>query len=175
MRGTYRARVATRRVSPIVSPTTLSGGETFLASLALALGLVELMGRAGGQLRALFLDEGFGSLDPNALDEALDALETRARTGQLIAIITATDILARTWAAVGTHTDTPPSDLVTLPAVKVKYLPEPGVDEAGCLLAAMRSKPGDPATTQFLIVKAAHAPVWAEQDQRVGTQQRPCS
>jgi exonuclease SbcC len=68
-------------------PETLSGGETFLASLALALGLVELMGRAGGQLRALFLDEGFGSLDPNALDEALDALETRARAGQLIAII----------------------------------------------------------------------------------------
>ncbi len=68
-------------------PETLSGGETFLASLALALGLVELMGRAGGQLRALFLDEGFGSLDPNTLDEALDALEARARAGQLIAII----------------------------------------------------------------------------------------
>ena len=68
-------------------PETLSGGETFLASLALALGLVELMGRTGGQLRALFLDEGFGSLDPNTLDEALDALEARARAGQLIAII----------------------------------------------------------------------------------------
>ncbi|MDP1907983.1 MAG: SbcC/MukB-like Walker B domain-containing protein, partial [Hyphomicrobium sp.] len=40
---------------------TLSGGETFLASLALALGLVELAGRSGGKLDALFLDEGFGS------------------------------------------------------------------------------------------------------------------
>ncbi len=80
-------QVADTRSGLARKPETLSGGETFLASLALALGLVELMGRAGGQLRALFLDEGFGSLDPNALDEALDALETRARAGQLIAII----------------------------------------------------------------------------------------
>src|SRR5438132_3569262 len=42
---------------------TLSGGETFLASQALALGLVELAGRGGGRLDSLFLDEGFGSLD----------------------------------------------------------------------------------------------------------------
>src|SRR5207253_540297 len=42
---------------------TLSGGEAFLASLALALGLVEIAGRSGGRLEALFLDEGFGSLD----------------------------------------------------------------------------------------------------------------
>lgn len=66
---------------------TLSGGETFLASLALALGLVELAGRAGGRLDALFLDEGFGSLDANALSEALDALGRQAETGRLVAVI----------------------------------------------------------------------------------------
>jgi DNA repair protein SbcC/Rad50 len=66
---------------------TLSGGETFLASLALALGLVELAGRGGGKLDALFLDEGFGSLDANALSEALDALGRQAETGRLVAVI----------------------------------------------------------------------------------------
>ncbi|MCA9729309.1 MAG: SMC family ATPase, partial [Candidatus Eisenbacteria bacterium] len=66
---------------------TLSGGETFLASLALALGLVELAGRAGGRLDALFLDEGFGSLDANCLAEALDALGRQASAGRLVAVI----------------------------------------------------------------------------------------
>ncbi len=66
---------------------TLSGGETFLASLALALGLVELAGRGGGRLDAFFLDEGFGSLDANSLAEALDALGRQAETGRLVAVI----------------------------------------------------------------------------------------
>jgi exonuclease SbcC len=69
------------------SVRTLSGGETFLASLALALGLVELAGRSGGRLEAIFLDEGFGSLDANALDEALAELERRAGTGRLVGVI----------------------------------------------------------------------------------------
>ncbi|MBK8251984.1 MAG: SMC family ATPase [Polyangiaceae bacterium] len=66
---------------------TLSGGETFLASLALALSLVELAGRAGGRLDALFLDEGFGSLDASSLSEALDALTQKAEGGRLVAVI----------------------------------------------------------------------------------------
>ena len=66
---------------------TLSGGETFLASLALALGLVELAGRGGGRLESLFLDEGFGSLDANSLSEALDALGRQAETGRMVAVI----------------------------------------------------------------------------------------
>lgn len=66
---------------------TLSGGESFLASLALALGLVELAARSGGRLEALFLDEGFGSLDADALQEALGELERRADAGRLVAII----------------------------------------------------------------------------------------
>ncbi len=66
---------------------TLSGGETFLASLALALALVEMAGRSGTQLDALFLDEGFGSLDADALDEALSALELQASEGRLVAVV----------------------------------------------------------------------------------------
>ena len=66
---------------------TLSGGETFLASLALALALVEIAARSGTQLDALFLDEGFGSLDANALDEALSSLELQANGGRLVAVV----------------------------------------------------------------------------------------
>ncbi len=66
---------------------TLSGGETFLASLALGLALIELAGRVGGRLEALFLDEGFGSLDANALTEAMDALASQAEGGRLVAVI----------------------------------------------------------------------------------------
>ena len=49
--------------------------------------LVELAGRGGGRLDALFLDEGFGSLDANSLSEALDALGRQADTGRLVAVI----------------------------------------------------------------------------------------
>lgn len=66
---------------------TLSGGETFLASLALALGLVEIAGRSGGRLEALFLDEGFGALDTASLDEAMTALEHVTGSDRLVAVI----------------------------------------------------------------------------------------
>ncbi|MEM7355692.1 MAG: SMC family ATPase [Acidobacteriota bacterium] len=54
---------------------TLSGGETFLASLALALALAEKVVGSGGRLDAFFLDEGFGSLDQEHLDLALEGIE----------------------------------------------------------------------------------------------------
>ncbi len=55
---------------------TLSGGESFLVSLGLALALSELSsGRS--RLESLFLDEGFGTLDSETLDAALNALESR--------------------------------------------------------------------------------------------------
>jgi exonuclease SbcC len=55
--------------------SSLSGGETFLASLALALSLAEMVARTGGRLDAFFLDEGFGSLDPEHLDLAMEGIE----------------------------------------------------------------------------------------------------
>jgi exonuclease SbcC len=76
------------------STRTLSGGESFLASLALALGMVELAGRAGGRLDAVFLDEGFGGLDTSSLDAAIDALETRAASGRLVAVISHVRLVA---------------------------------------------------------------------------------
>ena len=56
-------------------PRSLSGGETFLASLALALSLAEMVSRSGGRLEAFFLDEGFGSLDAEHLDLAMEGIE----------------------------------------------------------------------------------------------------
>lgn len=69
---------------------TLSGGETFLASLALALELSEQVQRAAGAVRldSLFIDEGFGSLDASALDVVATAMESLQVTGRMIGIIT---------------------------------------------------------------------------------------
>lgn len=66
---------------------TLSGGELFLASLALALALVEIATRGGGQLDAMFLDEGFGSLDTASLDQALATLGGLAVGGKLVMLV----------------------------------------------------------------------------------------
>ncbi len=69
------------------SPASLSGGEQFIASLSLALGMVEMMARSGGRLESLFLDEGFGSLDRNNLDAAVQALGTVAARGRMVGVI----------------------------------------------------------------------------------------
>jgi exonuclease SbcC len=66
---------------------TLSGGETFIASLALALALSETI--AGSQsLGALFLDEGFGTLDGVTLDSVATVLENLSETGRMVGVIT---------------------------------------------------------------------------------------
>ena len=69
---------------------TLSGGESFLVSLALALGLSDLVSHTT-RIEAFFLDEGFGSLDPDALDLALDALDSLNAEGKLIGVISHVD------------------------------------------------------------------------------------
>lgn len=70
-------------------PRTLSGGEGFMASLALALGMADTVrGAAGGiDLDALFLDEGFGTLDPDALSDVLAVLDRLRTGGRTIGII----------------------------------------------------------------------------------------
>jgi DNA repair protein SbcC/Rad50 len=76
---------------------TLSGGEGFLASLALALGLSESAQRTSGagDLGALFIDEGFGSLDARSLDTVVDVLRTLPTDGRLVGIITHVDEMKR--------------------------------------------------------------------------------
>ena len=69
------------------SARTLSGGETFLASLALALALSEITEGGGSAVESLFLDEGFGTLDDDALTSAMSELQRRSATGKLIGII----------------------------------------------------------------------------------------
>ena len=65
---------------------TLSGGESFLISLALALGLSDLAGRHA-QIESLFIDEGFGTLDEHSLDMAISTLENLRAGGKTIGII----------------------------------------------------------------------------------------
>jgi exonuclease SbcC len=71
---------------------TLSGGETFQASLSLALSLAdELAGMAAGgaaKLDAIFLDEGFGTLDPDSLETVATTIESLGATGRMVGIVT---------------------------------------------------------------------------------------
>lgn len=72
------------------SVTTLSGGEGFMASLSLALGLADVVqAYAGGiHLDTMFIDEGFGALDPESLDLALDTLINLQRdSGRIVGVI----------------------------------------------------------------------------------------
>ena len=70
-------------------PQTLSGGETFYASLALALGLADVVqAETGGvSLETLFVDEGFGSLDQESLQLVLDQLDQLKSGGRVIGVI----------------------------------------------------------------------------------------
>ncbi len=71
---------------------TLSGGESFLVSLALALALSELVSHKT-RIDSLFLDEGFGTLDSETLDIALNALDNLNAEGKMIGIISHVDAL----------------------------------------------------------------------------------
>ncbi|ULR41571.1 AAA family ATPase [Thermus sp. NEB1569] len=84
----------TEAVRPV---RTLSGGESFLASLSLALALSEELSR--GRLGALFLDEGFGTLDPETLEVVAGVLEALPTRGRLVGIVTHVAALAERFPA----------------------------------------------------------------------------
>ncbi len=72
--------------------TTLSGGESFIISLALALGLSDLAG-SRAHIQSLFIDEGFGTLDSQALDVVVTALESLQASGKTIGLISHVPVL----------------------------------------------------------------------------------
>jgi exonuclease SbcC len=72
--------------------SSLSGGESFLVSLALALGLSDLAGR-NVRIDSLFIDEGFGSLDADALDAAISTLESLHQQNKTIGVISHIDLV----------------------------------------------------------------------------------
>ena len=78
--------------SQVRSARTLSGGETFLASLALALALADqvagLASAGSARLESLFLDEGFGTLDPDTLDVVAAALDELGARGRMVGVVT---------------------------------------------------------------------------------------
>lgn len=80
------------------SVRTLSGGETFQASLALALALsdqlAELSAAGGAKLDAIFCDEGFGSLDADTLDAVASTIESLATSGRVVGLVTHVPALA---------------------------------------------------------------------------------
>ena len=68
---------------------TLSGGESFMAALALALGLADVVtAESGGiTLDTLFVDEGFGGLDPDSLDAVMTVLDELRQSGRVVGIV----------------------------------------------------------------------------------------
>jgi exonuclease SbcC len=71
------------------SPRSLSGGETFYTSLALALGLADVVkAEAGGvDLDTLFIDEGFGSLDADTLEQVMAVIDELRERGRLVGVV----------------------------------------------------------------------------------------
>lgn len=85
-------RVLDRWTDTLRPVRTLSGGESFMASLSLALSLSEHLSR--GRIGALFLDEGFGTLDAETLDQVAGVLEALPTQGRLVGIVTHVEALA---------------------------------------------------------------------------------
>jgi DNA repair protein SbcC/Rad50 len=84
--------VDTYQAEAVRPMNTLSGGESFLVSLALALGLSDLAGRRT-QINSLFIDEGFGTLDAETLDAAITTLDNLRNAGKTIGIISHVEAL----------------------------------------------------------------------------------
>ena len=73
---------------------TLSGGEKFLTSLALSIGLSTIAQKSGIKIQALFIDEGFGSLDENSIVDAMNVLSSIQKANGLVGIISHVELLA---------------------------------------------------------------------------------
>jgi len=88
-RGGLTLSVLDRHTGEERSPRSLSGGETFYTSLALALGLADVVkAEAGGvDLNTLFIDEGFGSLDSQTLDQVLGVIDELRDRGRVVGIV----------------------------------------------------------------------------------------
>ncbi|MFD2247123.1 AAA family ATPase [Pontibacter ruber] len=84
--------VDTYQAEAVRPMNTLSGGESFLVSLALALGLSDLAGRRT-QINSLFIDEGFGTLDSDTLEAAISTLDNLQSSGKMIGIISHVEAL----------------------------------------------------------------------------------
>jgi DNA repair protein SbcC/Rad50 len=83
------------------SPTSLSGGETFKLSLALALGLADVIKQETGglEIETLFIDEGFGMLDPDTLDEVMDCIDDLRSGGRAVGVVShVTELRSRVGA-----------------------------------------------------------------------------
>ena len=82
-------RVRDLHTETLRTPKTLSGGETFYASLSLALGLAEIVSAESGgvELDTLFVDEGFGSLDQETLDKVMAVLDGLQRNGRVLGLV----------------------------------------------------------------------------------------
>ncbi|WP_018657773.1 AAA family ATPase [Actinomadura flavalba] len=87
--GGLGLRVADAWTGRVREPATLSGGESFITSLALALGLADVVTtEAGGtEIGTLFVDEGFGTLDEDTLDEVMDVLDGLRDGGRAVGIV----------------------------------------------------------------------------------------
>jgi DNA repair protein SbcC/Rad50 len=88
-RGGLHLRVLDEWTGADRDPSSLSGGESFSASLALALGLADVVSQeAGGSLlETLFVDEGFGSLDEDTLDEVMGVLDDLREGGRVVGLV----------------------------------------------------------------------------------------
>jgi exonuclease SbcC len=94
-------------------PASLSGGEQFQTSLSLALGLADVVSHggiaSGRRFEALFVDEGFGSLDPDALENAMAALEEIQKAGRMVGVITHVEAMKEVLP-IGIRVDRLPND-----------------------------------------------------------------
>lgn len=93
-------RVLDHRTEQLRDPRTLSGGETFYVSLCLALGMADVVtAEAGGiDLGTLFVDEGFGSLDPHTLDQVLVELGRLRAGGRVVGVVSHVEALKQSIA-----------------------------------------------------------------------------